>query len=189
MKCAMSRVAFLVVLLASAEPLHARPIPASEVVEWLDWNLVELVGTVIGPEGAQIFPLWSSDCEKIRLQGLLLRASAELDIGVVVPAVLEVYLNPMDLKPRSVAFVPEVPVSLGSIEEYFDTPGDRRLCRPAEVEIPLDAPLVPAEEKGRGVVEEVIFPEIRMIAEMFKEEGAVTRLRWVGREKSLDGCP
>lgn len=189
MKSVMSLIACSAVLLGSAGALWAEPIPASEVAGWLDWNLAELVGSAIGPEGGQIFPLWPEDCEKARLEGILLRARAELDIGVVVPAILEVYLDPMDLKLRTVAFEPERQVSLEEIEEYFGTRAERRLCRPAEVEIPLDAPLVPAKEKGVGVLEEAVFPQVRMVAEMFREEGSVTRLRWVGREKSLEGCP
>lgn len=188
-KPAVALAALLVALLGLPTPLFAKPIPAREVVEWLDWDLIQIISTTIGPEGAQIFPLWSSDSDKIRVEGVLLRASAELDIGVVVSAVLEVYLDPMDMRPRAVAFEPQAPVSLEDIEGYFGASPDRRLCRPAEVEIPLDAPLVPADKEGEGVVEEAVFPQIRMIAEMFQEEDVVTRLRWVSREKSLEGCP
>lgn len=182
-------VGFLLAAVALSEPLTARSIPASEVTDWLDWDLTRILAMSAGPDGAEIFPLWDWEDGEVDLGGILLKVDVEVDLGFTFPALLEVYLNPDDLAVRSVSFEPEKSLSLETIEEYFGTSPEIRLCRFAEVEIPLDSYLVPTDEDGEGVVTLAVFPSLRLIAEMGEEDGSVTRLRWVGRGPTIEGCP
>lgn len=170
--------------------LLAKPctLKANEVQDWLGWNIAQLTELTIGPEGGRIFPLWNRESGAPVFEGVLVLVPVMVDIGVEVTAELRMYFEATSLKPRTLVFELVQPLELGQAAAYFKVPFQLRSCRAAEDPDAVETMLEPASE-GEGTLNLAVFPELRLVAELFGSEDSISALRWVAPPQSLDGCP
>jgi hypothetical protein len=185
-------VVFCLVMFAAFALLaeEQRFVDVRKVGAWLGRPFDEIAGQVLGPQGGRIFPLWTSE-RPVSLTGFLVSSTVTVDVGCSRMRDVEISIDRDSFHVRAVVIRIEPPLNLTQLEEVIGARADLRVCvwesSDSEDMEGDHGSLVPA--KGGGKANLAVFAEQRLVAEMFTSEGDVEALRWVGTNKSLDGCP
>jgi len=154
---------------------------------WIEGSFGSTIGEVLGPEGARVFSVWGDDEGSPGPEAILVVAPICVDLGTPSAQEIRLYVDADTDMVEAIVVLLDPPMRLSQIEALLGEVGDRRLCEPGSESDVLDSPLVPVEREGSYNI--AVFPESRMVAEMFQQRDMVNALRWVGDQKSLDGCP
>lgn len=182
-------VASVAASLGVAARLHSQPeyTPPTRMTGWLNLHFQQAVAELVGPQGAQIYPIWNRDGNEVSFEGILLQMPADLDLGLPSHGQLNISFDSTNLLVSSIEFIPDEPARRDALERTLGVQFEIRYCKPT-LDDPVEDSPMELTSKGDATYTFGLVAQLRLKAELDADTGQVMRLEWIGSNRPLEGC-